>query len=425
MFNNKKPSEMVGYKKEYNLWLFSFIIVNVIATVVMYESGLLLGDLESVDVYNNATLLAALAMVIFSYYFILRWIFNILTRIRIPRIFDIRKLNGTGEKILGYTLFALQILYIIFNLKEGTNTAGAVNVKTDSIWAYFWVLVPVDGLFYLYYGFHREDKLFKYNLLIFVLSNLMRGWSGVFLFIVFFEWCRAFRRNKLNYLKITILAVIGGMLYPFLLNLKWVIRAASASQQNLLSVSSVFLDLVGNVSYVEMFYKGIAQLSGRLQQTAILVEIIHYKALLQDEFTKGMILPFWSDGLPQIIFRRALGTTAPPSIGVGITTYLFPDSLFDLGSYNISIGYMGWFFIAPNFALLYIMYTFFLCIISVVLLKQLDRKEGGLDALWLAWLVYLLAGWLIQFIAFIYAIFAFIILTLLTQYFSRLRLKWN
>jgi hypothetical protein len=412
-----------GYKKEYNLWLVFFILVNIISGFLMYKTGLLVGDLESLKLYDVSVLIYSLILVILCYYFYLFIFFNWVTKLKIHRIFSIAQPNKRSDKLFSYLIALLQVFYVIFNISTGVNTAGALNIKTDSLWSFFWVLVPIDTLFLVYYGFHRDSPYFKYNIFLFVISNLIRGWTGVFFFIAFFEWCRAYRLNKINFIKLSVYGIIVVALYPFILNFKWVIRSLSGDTSNLSGIFRLFTDTLSNTGYAELFQQGITQLTGRLQQTSVLIEIIHNKTLLQTEFEKGNFLPFWSDGLPQLIYRKLLGISAPPNIGIAITNYLLPDTSFELGSYNISIGYMGWFFISPLFIPLYLIYTVFLSFISVFLIKQLEPQKSSLDVLWLAWLVYLLAGWLLQFIAFIYGILIFIILRLIVQYISRIRLK--
>ncbi len=414
---------LVGYQKEYNVWLYLFIVVNIIASLIMFSSNELLGDLESIELYSVNILVFSVTLVVLFYFLIQKSLFNLLTRIKYIKLFPIKKVGKRDSTIIGVIIVFLQISYAVFNIKEGVNTAGALNLKTNSPFALFWVLIPIDAVFTIYYVYYRESNLFKYNLFIFIVSNLLRGWSGVFLIVIFFEWCRSYRNNRINSLYLILLSVIGILLYPFLLNLKWVIRSFSGGNMDILVMISIFKEVVGNKDYLELLTDGLMQLVGRLQQTSVLVEIIHQKDIYQSGFQNGSFLPFWADGLPQLIYRKLINLTAQPNVGIITPSYLLPNSIYELESYNISIGYISWAFIAPYFLPLYLFYTIALCIISVFLIKQMDFKQSSFDVIWFSWLVYLSAGWLSQFIAFIYGIFIFLILVLISQAISKIRLK--
>lgn len=412
-----------GFKKEYSAWLWIYIAANIIAAFIMFQEGALIGDLEGEKLLNSTVLIEAIVIVVLCYFLILKVFFNFLVKLRITKVFPVKPEEPQSNKILGRIILGLQLLFVVFFLKEGVNVAGAGDAKSSSPLAFFWILMPIDTIFLVYYSFNRQDPLFKYNLIAYLLSNILRGWSGVFLFVLFFEWCHAFRRKKVTYSKVGIVGAIVLVLYPFLLNLKWVIRGLSNDSKNFASFVQLYLSSMNGSSYLEMFATGVGHLVGRLQHTSNIVEIIQMKAFLQQEFLKGNILPFWSDGLPQLAYRKILSVSAPPNVGVALTDYFFPFGDFELGSWNLNSGFAGWFFITPGLIPVYFLYIFFLCYLSVFLTKQLERKESSLDALWLAWLIYLVSGWIGAFIGFIYSIFIFILLRVLAQQLARIRFK--
>ena len=80
---------------------------------------------------------------------------------------------------------------------------------------------------------------------------------------------------------------------------------------------------------------------------------------------------------------------------------------YDIGNWNVSLGYPSWFFIAPLLGPVYILYTLMLGFISFYLLKKIGISSLSIDMLWYAWLVYLMAPWLLTFTGFIYALLVF------------------
>jgi hypothetical protein len=420
--------EKYGFKKEYALWLYIYIAVNIIAFFIMYNTGLSLGDTKDDPIYNKEILAIASLIVIVSYFVILKPVFNFLIKIRVKRIFNVApkvsmERQAKTDIIIGVVVLLIEVLYMMFNITEGVNTAGTGTVKSASAWSLFWVLFQADGVFMVYYSFYRNNPLFKYNLTAYLISNILRGWSGMFLFVIFMEWCLAVRNKKIKIYKMAIVSLVFLVLYPLLLNMKWVIRSFEGDSSNLPLFYELFMANLVKYDYSEWLMGGLEQVVSRLQQTSILMEVIHFKDILNEEFNRGAILPFWSDGVLQIGFRRLMGITAPPNIGVAFTDHLHPKEAFDLGSWNVSVGYTAWFFVVPALSWLYLLYTGFLCFLSVFLIKQLPRNEGSIDLIWYAWLVYVLAGWVAQFVGFLYAIFVFIMIRLLAQQLARITFR--
>ena len=70
-----------------------------------------------------------------------------------------------------------------------------------------------------------------------------------------------------------------------------------------------------------------------------------------------------------------------------------------------------------------IIYTLFLCFISVFLFRLLGGGSSLKDILWFTWAFYLLPGWLGVFVLFIYSLALFIFLKFLVTLLPRLVLK--
>ncbi len=192
---------MAKHKKYLNIhprlpWVLLYVFANVVGTSIMLVTGNLIGDSTGGAVYNDVILLLATALLVFSYIFILVPVFNSLWNMRVDATRFCISDGILGGRI-GAFLFVLQAGYILFNYLNGVNVAGSIE-KTDSSLSVFFVLVPADALFLIYYGVFRGHRCFYPNFLLWMASNLMRGWSGVFLFIVFFEWCRGVRNKTIK-----------------------------------------------------------------------------------------------------------------------------------------------------------------------------------------------------------------------------------
>lgn len=390
-------------------WLAVYVAVNIIGAVIMHSSGMLIGDTLGNPLYSVGALWVAAIAVVCSYILILGPLFSFFSNIQVAPLRVAVPDAEMGARI-GRVLLVLQIIFACFNLATGVNIAGSNTVKTDSVFAMFWVLVPVDILFFIYYGKYRDNKYFWVNALVWVVSNMLRGWAGMYLFILFFEWCRAVKRGRVRVKHVVITAILVVVLYPVFTNLKWLFRL-SATGVPLGDLATTLFDNASQLDFFALLGEGVGHIVGRLQVTSLVVEVIHLRDFLQAKFAAGEFMGFWSEGLHGIIYDRLFSAQKSVSIGVAFTQYgPFDASSGAAGDWNTNIGYVGWFFIAPFLAPLYLAYTFFLAWLSFYLLKKLGDSDSARDMLWLAWLVYLLPPWFAVFTTFIYALFVFLLL---------------
>jgi hypothetical protein len=172
-----------------------------------------------------------------------------------------------------------------------------------------------------------------------------------------------------------------------------------------------FILTLNSYGYMELMQDGVMHLISRVQSVSLVVETMRLSDLLQNEFSQGYIKPFWREGLHALIFEKLFFKEGGLPIGIAFTNYNFPDGLFEVGSWNISIGYVSWFFVAPYFIPLYLAYTVFLGFISIFILKKMGASVLSKDILWFYWLVYIMAPWHAAFVGYIYALLVFLILT--------------
>lgn len=388
-------------------WLFLYIFSNIIAACLMLSSGELIGDVAGNPLYSKSVLVWALFLVVSSYYIILVPLFDFLQKIKVKKINFPGSDDMIGERIGKFLLF-FQLIYMSFNLVNGVNVAGSGPSGENIPFALFWVFFPIDSLVMLYYAFYRDNKMLPANIFIWIISNLIRGWSGMYLLVIFFEWCRAYRAGRIRLRWIVMVGSAVVLLYPILVNLKWIMRASSKVGFPE-AADSAFSSLDG-FDYFTLVGDGITHLISRFQTTSILVEVIHMRDLLQYEFSHGQFTPFWMEGLHGIAFDRLFYGEKSVPIGVAFTGYADFDSVFEVGTWNTNISFAGWFFIAPYLIPFYIIYTIFLAALSSFLVKKLDFGKQAEDMLWFAWLIYLLPPWHSAFVLFIYSLLLFIML---------------
>lgn len=392
-----------------NIWFCIYIFSNIIALIIMMNSNKLIGDVAANSIQDSDNLFVALFFVIFSYFFVLVFLFNIIKKVRINKIKYEDHIENKIYRVIGFLILIFQIFFIFFNINNGINIAGSANVKAESVFSFFWVFLPIDALFIIYYGVARGDKFFKLNLIIYVISNVMRGWSSVFFLLVFMEWCYAYRNNKINYRYVFSCLFILILIYPYLNIVKYFFRSYSGvfSLDYLVEIYHINY---GNISYFESITLGLTRFIERVQTTSILAVVIEIKDRLYLGYINGVFSPFWKEGLHGIFIDRFLGNEKSMPLGVAFTNYAIFDWDFEIGSWNTNTGFASWFFIAPYLIPFYLFYTIFVCFISYFLIKKISSKAVALDLLWFIWLIYIMPPWFGTFIQFIYALFLFLFL---------------
>lgn len=396
-------------KHPYIPWLILYISANVIAGVIILDSKELLGDVLGYPLYSAGALVFALCLVVSSYFIILGPVFYFFSKIKVKPISWGMSEEQLGLK-LGVIVLFIQIGFFIFNIVSGVNVAGSGNARSESVFSLLWVFVPADAIFLIYYGLYRESFFVRPNLVLYVISNVLRGWSSVFLFVAFVEISRRLRRRDFPFISLFLFVCIAVVVYPLISNLKWVVRSSSQAGLSW----SVFFDgltvVFDSADYFDVMSSSFMHLIGRLQSVSLVVEVMRLSEVLQQMFSNGRILPFWKEGLHGLIFDRIFGFEKINPIGVVFTEIDFPSGVFDVGDWNVSVGFVSWFFIAPHYIPLYMIYTLFLMMLGFYLLKKLGATDLSVDVFWLVCLMYLLAPWPAAFVGYLYALALFILM---------------
>ncbi|WP_210546245.1 oligosaccharide repeat unit polymerase [Rhodoferax sp. PAMC 29310] len=393
--------------KIYWPWLFLYVFSNILAALIIWNTGELIGDLSGISLYSRTALLWATTLVVLSYIAIMWPVFKFISKLKIKKINFCFDDDQVGKRI-GKLLLVLQISFMIFNISTGVNIAGSSNRTEGSLFSMLWVFIPTDALFFIYYGMHRENKYFYPNLIIWLLSNILRGWVSVLLFVIFFEWCRAIRNKKITTVITAFIGVAIIIVYPVVTNIKWIFRASANSNLSLTAMAADFFDVLRDASYITLIGDGISHLIGRFQVTSVVIEVMRLSDFLQTKLASGQFTTFWLEGFHGIVLSKLFPSEKYMSAGVAFTKYGDFGSKFEVGDWTTNIGYVGWFFIAPYLIPIYLAYTLLLGFISFYLVKKIGISESAKDMLWLAWLVYLMPPWFAAFTGFIYTLFLFL-----------------
>lgn len=399
-----------------NQWLVLYIFVNISAGILMYFKGELIGDLSGNSLFDNGVLLTSTLAVAASYFIVMGLLFVFCTRCFV-KVDQFKCDEGKVSTTIGLILIFSQLAFFIFNQIEGVNVAGTRNTTSGGWVSYIWIFFPVDMLFFIYYGIYRDNKLFYANFLIWIFSNLSRGWFGIFIFIAFFEVARAIRAKTINYLKVGAVAIIVVIAYPFISAIKWFLRGSFKDDgfSGDLTLAFEILNISSLSDYFDVLLLSLTQLIGRLQTVSSLVEIRHHIDFIRSEFENGRFLPFWMEGLHGIIIERLLYDSKTMLAGVALTKYFDYQWIYDVGDWITNISFPAWLFIAPVLIPIFILYVVFLALLSYYLKQRISVNPAASDMLWLAWLMYLMPPWFNVFTTFIYSLFLFLLMKIFIE----------
>ena len=392
------------------IWLLLFCIINALGFAMMSSSGFLLGDMDGFAIYNEYNLFYATMLTIFSYFIILGPIFWICAKIKTP-VLTLRNSTEDAANHIGMLIFIVQIGFYIFNYINDVNIASSGNIRSESAFNLLWVFLPADTLFLIYYAIHRGNKKWFFpNLIVWMASNTSRGWVGFILAIAFFEFCRMYRNGSLTFKKAAILTAAGIALFPILNGVKWIIRGSAANTLDLSEFIYPITDAIGRDGYISLVSKGLSDIVGRIQTVSNLYTSMELGPILRSAYDSGNFIPFWKEGIFGIAYDRLFYGTKGVPLNVVFPWYAGLGNHENLGGWNVNTGFSTWFFIKPELGLFFILYVFFLCALSSILMKTISSKPSAMDGLWLAWLVFILPPWLGAFTGYIYGLIVYILI---------------
>jgi hypothetical protein len=328
--------------------------------------------------------------------------FDLASRIKIPRL----RLHHQDEFYadgIGRLLLFLQILFFVYFIASGTYVAGSTK-KDASVLSQIWVLIPVDVLFFVYYGFFRESKYFKANFLVWLISNLARGWSAVILTTIFFESCRLIRSGRLKFRHILIAIPVVTIFYPLVYFGKLFIRFYSYNAD---AGWDGFIATLDSIDLGDAVVLAVAQIFDRLQVVSSSIVMYEMSADIQKFFDHGLLYSFWQEGIHWLALDRILGV--PPSLNMGQVLAYTLDPWADDINWNANPTLIGWFFVMPWKTAAILCYTLFVCGATLFLAKTMVVNPETEDMVWYGWVVLIIPGWYGAFILLFYSVVLFFV----------------
>jgi hypothetical protein len=388
---------LIGNKLDYNAlhkwWYLPFLIYilpNFLMSLFVIGFNLLLVDgypvLLTADTF---TIILASVLIIGAFYYV-----KFISQYFNKKAFIYK--DKSPSKYIGRVIFSLQFLDLLTLLLFDFGRVGGVSSSTN----FLVVLVsylPSDILFLLYYGHCRKKGAPYFNLALYLIINVLKGWTGIWLILFFIEIYFQLKNTPFKKIanKVLISFVIIFAFYPTINKYKFLIRGSEGYQEHTLLESA-------------------SELSIRLQHTTNVILIAQEASDLKTALANGGIIPYYLD--------NRIGNYLVSNSSMNIQKYLTVNYLIDkkqfssstdideLGWYA-SVGIVGWLFVLnPIELIFYLVFITLLIATPFILNHYFLKAEGLIPIIQTLTFSYVFHGWFIVHIAFISGILVYILL---------------
>lgn len=193
----------------------------------------------------------------------------------------------------GWFLAIIQCAYLINNVYYGVNLAGVEDKDAGSPFKIFFSVFQPDLICLVLAAGIVSSRLFWLNLVIFSFSMALRGWMGGFLVVFIIYLCKNYpvKISFKLFLWLSIFLFICVLLFPFLVELKWVLRSGGYWGE-------VWSNVVDQ-GYLISLENSFAYLLSRFQMFGHIALIAENSNEVANSYENNEFIPYWADGLLQ------------------------------------------------------------------------------------------------------------------------------
>lgn len=381
--------------------LFAFYVsINAYYCALILRDGHLFGETESIYLDSLTLVVPVTALLLASYAFFCGPFFSFIwSAAGRQSIFS--KSDG---RMLSFFMLALQLAYLTYSLWSGTRTADASS-RSTSLLSQFWVLVPVDVIVLAYYACSQRSRLVYANVFLWLLSGLLRGWTGSVMTVAVLEFAYWNRRRGFTIREMAATAAIILSVAPLFYYFKTFVRLRAFGVYNSLQDFRAALD---NYDLQTLAIMSFEHLIERLHLASSALASFELSSALSEAVNRGQVYPFWLEGLPGVAIDRIAGYQPRQDIGQYIGYMIAPFNTD--ANWTSNPTFIGWTFIAPSWTLLLFTYTGVICYLSAYFTKKISSSNQAKDMLWYTWLVLLIPGWFGAFLLHLYGTIVFLLL---------------
>lgn len=376
-----------------------YLVVNFVYAMVGYKTGVMEIEFQR----------KAIDSISFIYAFAFQ--FLSMSLIILVYLLNSKKLKSYDNFVLsnkvGWFLFFGQLFYFLLNMYFGANIAGDTSsYKGNAFINIFFILLPFDILFFILGICLKSSRLFFVNSVLYLISNLVRGWMGVPLLLLFAILCRQeYIKLKVKNIIIMFFGLLSILLSsPYLMELKWLVRG------KLEDVS--IIDNVSSYGYLNYLSESIDYIFNRFQHVGHVALILDNREYLNLKYSNDFFVNFWAEGLPQTIFMNFFSIDSFTTFSRFVTVHLFNVSPSQ--SWTVNVGMAGWFLILDYNVFFYLLYLFLILFFPFYFVAKYANRKLFL-VLSIFSIFYLFHGWF-------YAYFTLVMYMIIIIFLSKVKL---
>jgi hypothetical protein len=382
----KMQRKFVKKTPDFMFWVLAFaiyIVPNLLMFWLTLENEIVIVDLRVVQLNLSFwPVLGCLTAVMFSF-------FLIVYTCKVGSRFFLTTPTWRLTKSVGLIVFLVQFASVIAVLVFDFGRVGGLATSSSIVAVLISYLHP-DEIFLAYYGHSRNKGIPYFNLALYVFSNVIRGWSGIWLILFFIEFYYLVQRSSGKKLIVQVCVAGFAMLafYPFASAIKEKVRTAD--------------EAVADVTFVD----SMSSLFSRLQHVTSVILIAQEAESISQGLKSGQVIPYYLDN------QIAQKIVVPSATAVSLQRYLsirylvnkkdVPSDAYveDFGWY-VHTGVAGWFFVLNFLSLpFYILFVIGLTIFPFWVAGRFIGARSLMPVLYVAGLVYVFHGWYVTQINF-------------------------
>lgn len=400
-------------REERFFWLLAFFIYgtpNILTFLISLDSQKILVDEKDIwvtlDVFGLAYCITIiiLSLVFLGFY---------LSRCG-EKYFPLRSSNDVVPRLVGVLVFVVQVLDAFALYSNDYGRVGGVSTSSSLIVILVSYLNP-SAIFLIYYGHLREKKIPYLNLLVYILINVAKGWSGFWLILFFIEFYFFAKYISLRgiILSSVLAGIIGLAVYP--------------------ATQAIKEDVRGTVSVeAKDFSASMSSLLNRIQFYSNVVLLSQESRSIEDNIESYRILPFYADNQIGEKMMTIIGIKLrPPSLQKYITIRYLIDSrnipkagVIEDFSWYTSVGFSGWFFVLGWLDIfLYLLFTLTIVAIPYWIAGKFIGSRSIIPIIHSISLVYFFNGWFSPLVSFTFGLIVYSTIVFASRCYFSLRNK--
>ena len=393
-------------QKQRVILLWIYILSNIISTLIMINSGYLVGDFKGNYSIHIEPLIAALFFILLTI-FLLNFIFKISSSINVSIY-----INNINYRKLDYIFLLLSIIYLYGCISGYYIKYDPTALANRPFWSsliYFFIPFDYVLLIYAFFAIQRISKIYFINLFMLVFCYILGGRTGILLFIYpLINIYTYLYKGKIYFIRNIMIIIFGFSVYPFVRAFKlyypWYLF-----QNNGNSFIDFCLDKIGN-DYWGTYVIFFEQSFERFQHVSNLAFLISNDNVLK--FIHSHDFYLFSGGKIGFFIDKIFNLH---SNNEKSASNLFAYFINGRSDWQVNTSLLGLPIIDIYNGIFAIFIAIILIFISNFIAKLISSNRTIIELNWLLMIVFILHGWLDAYIAHTEALVVFVFILFLTR----------